>query len=196
MFQLDVFGLKMRPCLACLSALKLTIGVMPLISSYTQHSVLPQVPFGQILSVMCQRAGGESLLVHQGPCRADLKSQMRSHPGKKWRAKPINQNRHIPPHPLETKEIMDLGDTRGGRPQEKDLERKEATPPSCHASAHHTSHKLHTPFHLECSGPTIAEWYRTHSFMFAGFIITCSASVSAPENLPAEKTHLLGQTQK
>ena len=31
---------------------------------------------------MCQRAGGESLLVHRGPCHADLKSQMRSHLGK------------------------------------------------------------------------------------------------------------------
>lgn len=38
--------------------------------------------------------------------------------------------------------------------------RKEATPPRCYASAHHTSHKLHTPFRLVCSGPTRAECYR------------------------------------
>lgn len=66
----------------CLSAQKLIIGFMALFSSHTQHTVLSQVPAGQILSVMCQRAGTESLLVHQGPCHTDLKSQMRSHSGK------------------------------------------------------------------------------------------------------------------
>lgn len=63
------------------SVLKLSSGFMPLFSTYTQHPALPQVPLGQIVSVMCQRAGRESLLVHQRPCHADLKSQMRSQQG-------------------------------------------------------------------------------------------------------------------
>ncbi len=133
---------------------------MPLFSSYIQHSVLPQVPVEQILSVMCQRAGRESLLVRQGPCHADLKSQMRSHSGKN--GEPSLSTRtaaflHMQWKPRKSWILVRRG---GGRPQEKDLERKEVTPPSCHASAHHTSHKLHTPFDLECSGPTRAEWYR------------------------------------
>lgn len=50
---------------------------------YTEHSVIPQNPFGQTISVICQRAAIERRLVHQGRCLAHLKSRMRSHSGKK-----------------------------------------------------------------------------------------------------------------
>lgn len=73
-------------------------------------------------------------------------------------------------------------------------ERKEAAPPSCHSSAHQTSHKLHTPFHLECGGPTRAEWYRIPS------ILAASSHARPPQthqkSLTAERTDSLGETKK
>lgn len=77
--------------------------------------------------------------------------------------------------------------------QEKDLEKKEETPPSCHTSAHHTSRKLHAPFHLECGSSTSWMVSLTHSIMFGGCFITCSSYLSTFENGPGLKTYLLGQ---
>lgn len=62
--------------------LKLTINLVALVPTDTEHSVIPQEQLGQTLSVMCQRAGSECLLVCRGACLADLESQMRSHFGK------------------------------------------------------------------------------------------------------------------
>lgn len=121
--------------------LKLISSLVALVPTDTEHSVIPQEPLGQTLSVMCQRAGSECLLVHRGACLADLKSQMRSHFGKNgkpslWTRKATFLYMQWKPRKLWI-----------SAKQKEALERKEATPPSCHASAHHTSHKLHAPFH-------------------------------------------------
>lgn len=140
----------MEPALLRSPLLKLLNGFIQLFSSYAEHLAMPREPFGQILSVMCQRAGGESLLVRQGPCLPDLESQMRSHFGKN--GEPSLSSRKATFLCMRWKPRKRWISVRreGGA---KDLKRKDATPPSCHAPAHHTSHKLHTPFHLECSGP-------------------------------------------
>lgn len=52
-------------------------------SGYAEQSLIPQEPFGQTVSVKCQRATREGRLVHRGQCRAHLRSRMRSHSGKK-----------------------------------------------------------------------------------------------------------------
>lgn len=108
-----------------------------------------------------------------GNAFARLKSRTRSHSGNKLRASlPAAETEWIP------------GDT----------DRKEAPPPSCHTSAHHTSHKLHAPFRLECGGPASRMVSLTHSIVFARCVVTCSASLYTPENLPPWEKKLLGQT--
>lgn len=97
------------------------IGFNTLFSSYTQHSVMPQEPFGPILSVMCQRAGRQSLLVHQGPCLADLKSQMRSHSRKKGEPSLSTRKATFPCMQRKTRKSWILVRQEE---QEKDLERK------------------------------------------------------------------------
>lgn len=130
---------------------KINLWFYVIVAGYTQHSVLPQMPVGQ-LSAICQRA----------VCRhVDLKSQMRSNLGNNgewsWSTRRATFL-HRQWRPRKSWILVRWG--RENSPERKNLERKEATPPSCHASAHHTSHKLHTPFHLECRGPKGAEWYR------------------------------------
>lgn len=166
--------------------LKIIINLVALVPTDSEHSVIPQEPLGQTLSVMCQRAGSECLLVRRGACLADLKSQMRSHFGKN--GKPSLWTRKATFLYMQWKPRKSWISAK----QKEALERKEATPPSCHASAHHTSHKLHAPFHLECSGPTSWMISLTHSMMFfAGCCITCSPLLiwlmksTSLENIPS-----------
>lgn len=132
---------------------------------------------GQTVSVKCQRATRGGRPVRRGQCRgqclARLKSRMRSHSGNKlWTSLPTAETGGIP------------GDTDG----------KEAPPPSCHTSAHHTSHKLHAPFRLECGGPASRMVSLTHSIVFARCFVACSASLYTPENLPPwEKKNCWGK---
>ncbi|KAM7401832.1 hypothetical protein PAMP_017110 [Pampus punctatissimus] len=73
---------------------------------YTRHS--------------CVHVFTGSVLVHSGPYHVDLKSQMRSHSGNNGDVEPINKKSHIPPHAMETKEILDLVEAvDSGRPREK-----------------------------------------------------------------------------
>lgn len=148
----DVFGWKCNLLWPRSPLLKLPIGFIQLFSSYTEHSAMPREPFGQILSVMCQRAGGESLLVRQGPCLADLKSQMRSHLGKNGELSLSTRKATFLCMEWKPRKRWISVRRRGWRKRKK--KRKDATPPSCRAPAHHTSHESHTPFHVECSGPT------------------------------------------
>lgn len=165
-----------------LSVLKLRIGFMPLFSSYTQQSALPQVPLGQILSVMCQRAGRESLLVHQGPCHTDLKSQMRSHQGNNGELSQSTRTGTFL-HMLQEPRTSWILERQGGRPREKGNNSSQLP----RISTSHQSQVTH-PISSGMWWPD-KSWMVSlkHSFMFAGCVVTCLGSLSTPENLPAER---------
>lgn len=130
--------------------LKLIVGSAALVATYCEHSAAShRATWANTICHVSEGRQGASPPRHRGARLAALHSQMRSHVGRNGRAEPVNQKSHIQRHAVETWEMAGSP----ARQQEEEEEEEDWTPPSCHASAHHTSHKLHAPFHLECGRP-------------------------------------------
>ena len=100
-------------------------------------------------------------------------------------------NSHILPHAMENKRMVNLGEA-----ERKDSpgERKQLLPAATHQ--HITPVTSYTP-HFIWNAVARQELHgNTHSFVLADCFVICSASLSAHENLPAEKTDSPWQTQE